>query len=121
MDKISNEMETNIIYNKQNEEILKQLPDNSIDLFLEDPPYGSSNCGWDYNIDIKKYWELRKNKIKKTGTFLLFGQELFSSQIRLSNIKNYKYDILSSKKLYFSSFFVCDDSTKYHFFDNLYK
>ena len=91
-------METNKIYNKNNEEILKQLPNNSIDLFLEDPPYGLSNCEWDCNFDIKKYWELRKDKIKKTGTFLVFGQELFSSRIRLSNLKDYKYDIYWQKE-----------------------
>ena len=85
-------MELNQCFNCDNEEILKQLPDKSIQLFIEDMPYNSTPCNFEYDVDLEKYWNLRKNKITDNGCYVLFGQEPFSSFVRMSNIKEYKYD-----------------------------
>ena len=63
-----------------------------IDLILTDIPYGTTACRWDEIIPFDEMW-IRLNKlIKDNGAILLFGSEPFSSNLRMSNIKNYKYD-----------------------------
>ena len=73
-------------------ERMKEIPDGSVDLILTDPPYGTTACKWDSVIPLDKMWEQLKRIIKPNGAIVLFGQEPFSSILRLSNIKSYKYD-----------------------------
>jgi site-specific DNA-methyltransferase (adenine-specific) len=64
----------------------------TIDAIITDPPYGTTACKWDSVIPFDEMW-LRLNKlIKPNGAIVLFGSEPFSSALRMSNIKNYKYD-----------------------------
>ena len=73
-------------------ELMKDIPDDSVDMVLTDPPYGTTACKWDSVIPFEEMW-LRLNKlIKPNGAIVLFGSEPFSSALRMSNIKNYKYD-----------------------------
>lgn len=56
------------------------------------PPYGVTNCKWDKYIDFVKLWECYTRIIKADGVIAIFGYEPFATYLRLSNIKNYKYD-----------------------------
>ncbi len=68
-----------------------------IDAIICDPPYGTTKCKWDNIIPFDEMW-LRLNKlIKPNGAIVLFGTEPFSSLLRCSNIKNYKYDWIWDK------------------------
>jgi DNA modification methylase len=80
------------LYNGDCMEYMKTIPDNSIDLIITDPPYGVTACGWDNVIPFEPMWKQLKRLIKDNGAILLFGTEPFSSSLRMSNIKNYKYD-----------------------------
>ena len=63
-----------------------------VDAIIADIPYGTTACKWDSVIPFEDMW-LRLNKlIKPNGAIVLFGSEPFSSALRMSNIKNYKYD-----------------------------
>ena len=73
-------------------EVMKSIPDGSVDMILTDPPYGTTACKRDTVIDLDKMWEQLKRVIKPNGAIVLFGSEPFSSALRMSNIKNYKYD-----------------------------
>ena len=73
-------------------EIMKEIEDNSVDLILTDPPYGTTACKWDNVIPFEPMWEQLNRIIKPDKAILLFGTEPFSSVLRISNIKNYKYD-----------------------------
>ncbi len=73
-------------------ERMKEIPDGSVDMILADPPYGTTACKWDSVIDLPLMWEQLKRVIKPNGAIVLFGGEPFSSALRMSNIKNYKYD-----------------------------
>lgn len=73
-------------------ELMKDIPDNSVDLILTDPPYGTTNCKWDSVIPFEPMWKELNRIIKPNGAICLFGSEPFSSALRMSNIKNYKYD-----------------------------
>ena len=79
-------------------EIMKGIPDGSIDAIITDPPYGTTVCKWDSVIDFELMWEQLNRIIKPNGAIVLFGSEPFSSALRMSNIKNYKYDWIWNKK-----------------------
>lgn len=73
-------------------ELMKSIPDGSIDAIITDPPYGTTACKWDSVIPFDLMWEQLNRIIKPNGAIVLFGSEPFSSALRMSNIKNYKYD-----------------------------
>ena len=73
-------------------EKMKDIPDKSIDMILCDLPYGTTACKWDVIIPFEPLWEQYKRIIKDKGAIALFGSEPFSSYLRMSNIKQYKYD-----------------------------
>ena len=73
-------------------EIMKDIKDKSIDMILCDLPYGTTACKWDNIIPFEPLWEQYKRIIKDNGAIVLFGTEPFSSQLRMSNFKMYKYD-----------------------------
>ena len=73
-------------------EVMKQLPEHSVDLIICDPPYGTTPLSWDSVIPFTQLWELFYRIIKPTTPIIIFGQEPFSSYVRMSNIKQYRYD-----------------------------
>lgn len=73
-------------------EVMKSISDGSIDAIITDPPYGTTACKWDSVIPFEPMWAELKRIIKPNGAIVLFGAEPFSSYLRVSNIKQYKYD-----------------------------
>jgi site-specific DNA-methyltransferase (adenine-specific) len=86
------EIKPNSLYNMDCLEGMKFIPDGSIDMILCDLPYGITTCKWDTIIPFNLLWEQYERIIKDSGAIALFGSEPFSSTLRLSNIKNYRYD-----------------------------
>ena len=78
-------------------ELMKDIPDKSVDMILCDLPYGTTSCKWDIVIPFEPLWKQYNRIIKDNGVILLFGSEPFSSYLRMSNIKNYKYDWIWKK------------------------
>jgi site-specific DNA-methyltransferase (adenine-specific) len=78
-------------------DLMKNIPDGSVDLVLTDPPYGTTACKWDSVIPFEPMWEQLNRIIKPNGAICLFGSEPFSSALRMSNIKNFKYDWIWQK------------------------
>ena len=85
-------------------EVMQKIPDASVDLVLTDPPYGTTACKWDSIIPLEPMWEELKRVIKPGCATLLFGVEPFSSQLRMSNIKDFKYDWIWHKSKCGSAF-----------------
>ena len=73
-------------------ELMKKIPDKSIDMILCDLPYGTTACKWDVVIPFAPLWKEYNRIIKERGAVVLFGSEPFSSYLRMSNIKQFKYD-----------------------------
>ena len=69
-----------------------------VDAIITDPPYGTTACKWDSVIPFDEMWQRLNKLIKPNGAIVLFGSEPFSSALRMSNIKNYKYDWIWQKK-----------------------
>lgn len=74
-------------------ELMKDIPDGSIDLILCDPPYGTTNIrGWDKVIDMRKMWEQYNRIIKPSGNIVLFGSQPFTSLMICSNLEMFRYE-----------------------------
>ena len=82
------------LYNGDCLEIMDKLIEQNVkvDCILTDLPYGTTQCKWDIVIPFDEMWKRLNKLIKHNGTIVLFGNEPFSSALRMSNIKNYKYD-----------------------------
>jgi len=78
-------------------EVMKSIGNKSIDAIICDLPYGTTACKWDSIIPFEPLWEQYKRIIKDNGAIVLFGQEPFSSLLRMSNIGEYKYDWIWNK------------------------
>ncbi len=79
-------------------ELMKDIPDESVDMILCDLPYGTTACKWDTIIPFEPLWEQYERIIKDNGAIVLFGSEPFSSNLRMSNLKMFKYDWIWDKK-----------------------
>jgi site-specific DNA-methyltransferase (adenine-specific) len=77
---------------------MKEIPDGSIDLVLTDPPYGTTACKWDSVIPFEPMWGEVWRVLKPSGACALFGSEPFSSFLRTSQIRQFKYDWYWDKK-----------------------
>ena len=83
-------------------ELMKNIPDESVDMILCDLPYGSTQNKWDVIIPFDELWKLYDEKIKKNGAIVLFSSQVFTSLLICSNIKEYKYSWVWDKVNRFS-------------------
>lgn len=90
-------LEINKIHNGDCLELMKDIDDKSIDMILCDLPYGTTACKWDTIIPFEPLWEQYKRIIKDNGAIVLFGSEPFSSLLRVSNLKMFRYDWIWDK------------------------
>ena len=72
-------------------EMLKQIPDDSIDMVLCDLPYGTTQCKWDSTIPFEPLWAEYNRVCKKNAPMVFTASQPFTSQLINSNIKNFKY------------------------------
>ena len=80
-------------------ELMKDIPDGSVDLILCDLPYGTTACKWDTVIPFEPLWEQYKRIIKDNGAIVLTGSQPFTSALVMSNIKWFKYEWIWDKVL----------------------
>jgi len=90
-------MSETLLYKGDCLELMKNIKDKSVDMILADLPYGTTQASFDTVIPFEPLWEQYHRVIKDNGAIVLFGQEPFSSYLRLSNIKEYKYDWIWDK------------------------
>lgn len=79
------------LFNEDCLETMKRIPDNSVDLMLTDPPYNTTNCDWEYEIDLKKLWIEWERILKPNGICAIFCNEPFTSDLIISKREWYKY------------------------------
>jgi site-specific DNA-methyltransferase (adenine-specific) len=78
-------------------ERMKEIPDNSVDLVLTDPPYGTTHCTWDSVIPFEPMWKELKRIVKDNGAICLFGKQPFTSNLIMSNLKDFKQELIWKK------------------------
>jgi site-specific DNA-methyltransferase (adenine-specific) len=90
-------MELNKIYHGDCLELMKGIPDRSIDMILCDLPYGTTACKWDATIPFDKLWEQYERIIKPNGAIVLTASQPFTSALVMSNPKLFKYEWIWEK------------------------
>lgn len=73
-------------------ELMKDIPDNSIDMVLCDLPYGTTQCEWDVKLPFEPLWAEYKRIVKENGAILLFAQQPFETDLINSNRKMFRYE-----------------------------
>jgi len=88
------ETENGILYKGDCLEVMDYLIENNvkIDAIITDPPYAVTGYEWDQIIPFDAMWDKLTKLIKDDGAIVLFGNEPFSSNLRMSNPKLYRYD-----------------------------
>lgn len=78
-------------------ELMRDIPDGSVDAIITDPPYGTTACKWDSVIPFEPMWTELKRIIKPNGAIVLFGSQPFTSALVMSNPKMFRYDWVWAK------------------------
>ena len=79
-------------------ELLKDIPDNTVDCVIADLPYGLTSCPWDSAIPLPPLWKQFKRIIRRGGVIALFGSEPFSTMLRAAALDCFKYDWIWEKE-----------------------
>jgi len=80
-------------------ELMKDIPNGSIDMILCDLPYGTTQLGWDCLLDMFELWNEYHRVIKDNGPIVLTASQPFTSKLVMSNIENFKYEWIWDKKM----------------------
>lgn len=78
-------------------ESMQQIKNKSINLICVDLPYGVTNNKWDSIIPLDKMWEQFNRIIVDDGVIVLTATQPFSSMLIMSNLKQFKYEIIWEK------------------------
>ena len=78
-------------------ELMKDIPDGSVDMILADPPYGTIACKWDSIIPFESMWEQLKRIIKPNGAIVMTASQPFTTTLISSNMKMFKYEWIWEK------------------------
>ena len=92
-------MEVNKIYNIDCYELLQGIDNGKVDLLLQDTPFGCTQNDWDIKPDLTKMWAEWERVTKENGAMIFFATQPFSSELILSNPKNFRYDLIWYKAL----------------------
>jgi len=81
-------------------EVMKRLPDKSVDAVVSDPPYNTTNLAWEQSIDWVTFWsEARRVLNRKNAPVILFSQQPFTTDLIMSNRKGFRYELIWHKTM----------------------
>lgn len=72
-------------------ELIKTIPDSSIDAIITDPPYGTTACKWDAVIPFELMWKELNRIVKDNSAIIFTASQPFTSALIMSNPKMFKY------------------------------
>jgi site-specific DNA-methyltransferase (adenine-specific) len=78
-------------------ELMKQIPDGSVDMVLCDLPYGTTQNKWDCPIDLAQLWPEYWRVCKPSAAILLMAQTPFDKVLGVSQIENLRYEWIWEK------------------------
>ena len=87
------------IYNGDCLELLKELPDGSVDMILDDLPYGTTDCAFDRRLPFEPMWEEFLRVTKHNAAIVLFSQMPFGAELIMSQRKLFRYEWIWEKSL----------------------
>lgn len=95
-------------------EVMRTIPDASVDCVLTDPPYGTTACKWDSVIPFEPMWEQLKRIANPKAAICLFGSQPFTSALVMSNPKMFAYEWIWEKSRPSNFVFAHKGPLKYH-------
>jgi site-specific DNA-methyltransferase (adenine-specific) len=78
-------------------ELMREIPDGSVDMILCDLPYGTTACAWDSIIPLDALWEQYKRVLSRTGAVVLTASQPFTTVLTASNLDWFKYALVWQK------------------------
>lgn len=90
-------MELNQIYHGDSLELMRDIPDGSIDMILCDPPQGITRNGWDVRRPLGRMWEKYYRVIKDNGAIVIFSNGMLTAELMMSNPKMWRYNLIWEK------------------------
>jgi len=78
-------------------EVMKSIPDKSVDAVITDPPYGTTAIDWDKPIDLVGFWRECEHVTKSNSATLVFSCQPFTTDLIASNRKSFRYEIIWKK------------------------
>ncbi|MBS1015411.1 site-specific DNA-methyltransferase [Acetobacter persici] len=79
-------------------DLMKNIPDGSVDMVLCDLPYGTTDCAWDSIIPYADLWSNYRRIVKPNGAIVLTATAKFTMQLAASNLTDYRYKWVWKKK-----------------------
>ena len=92
-------VELNKVYNIDCLDVMKEIPDKSIDCIICYLPYNITSLKWDCLIPFNKLWPEYKRIIKKNGNIILFSSGMFTIHLINSNPDDFKYRLIWKKNV----------------------
>jgi len=78
-------------------DVMKDIPDKSVDMICCDLPYGTTHNKWDSVIPFGELWCQYDRVCKNNAVIALTAQNLFSAKTIMSNENNYRYSLIWEK------------------------
>lgn len=78
-------------------DVMKELPDASVDMILTDLPYGTTECAWDAVIPFIPLWEQYLRVAKPDAAIVLTAAQPFTSMLVASQIDLFRYEWIWEK------------------------
>lgn len=91
--------EVNRVYNVNCFTLMAALPNQSVDAYILDLPYGTTACSWDEIIPFAPMWAEVKRTLKPRGVFVTTASQPFTTRLIMSNFDMFKYEWIWSKSI----------------------
>lgn len=85
------------LYNENCEDTMKRIETGTVKLILTDPPYNTTQCEWEYELDLPKIWQEWERILADDGVIVVFADEPFTSKLIMSKLGFFKYRITWDK------------------------
>jgi len=85
------------LYNEDCLKTMRGIETGSVDLILQDPPYNTTACDWEYDIDLPNLWIEWERILKADGVIVIFADEPFTSRLIISRLQLFKYRVTWDK------------------------
>ena len=113
-DKIYYQDESVAIYCSDNRQVLPLFPDKSFDLVLTDPPYGTTNCEWDIDIELPELWKILLRIVESDCALIFTGSQPFTTDLINSNRAIFRYEWIWEKSMPSNFALANKQPMKYH-------
>lgn len=87
------------LYNENCYDLMKRIPDGSIDFIVTDPPYGSTNLEWDKEQDYENLFAEWFRIAKENAAIIVFSQQPYATDIINACRKYFRYETIWEKTM----------------------